>query len=60
MVHFFYAHIPELIADCGINVAHFCDKGDGREQDTMVAVREEVLRLCGEMVCEFRNLLDDA
>ncbi len=53
-------YVAELLKTWGINLADFGHKGNGCEQYTMIAVREEVLRLRDEMIGEVWDFANHA
>lgn len=53
-------HVSELAQAVVVQLAHFGNEGDGSKEYTVVAICEEVLRLCDEVIGELGDLFDDS
>ena len=53
-------HVTKFVEYRWFNLAYLGYESDCGQEDTMIAVREEVFRLVNEMLCKVRNLFYDA
>lgn len=49
------SYVAELFQTRGVDLANLGDKCNSCKQNAVIAVREEVLRLCDKVICEVGN-----